>query len=251
VVRSGLNTFMHHTTWRDDLDMYSVPLPLPGANEREAIAQRRDTRYESLSSRLLATGASVLRFANPLPPAKTRRRLTNAEAWLKYAIVWLHTRLEFGGRLIGVDQRWTMFSPTLGTTRTVIRSVLTYADGVQVSVRSRAEPDDLAAFIRPFAQRRLQHDLNLAQLDDVRLNWCRALARERSTNPTGARLQTIALYEVRYRLAAPDVDAKQHWANEQARPLPAAPSWLFDVSTGELTDVRKDGARPGASNDDD
>lgn len=251
VVRSGLNTFMHHTTWRDDLDMHTVPLPLPSAVEREAIAQGRSPRYESLPSRLLATGASVLRFANPLPPHKTRRHLTDAGHWLMYAAVWVHTRLEFTGRLIGVDERWTMFSPTVGTTRTIVRTVLSYSDGVEVSVRSRAEPDDLTGFVRPFAQRRLQHDLNLTQLEDVRLNWCRWLARVRPTSSNGAPLHTIALYEVRYRLPAPDVDPTLHWQNEQERALPSAASWLFDVSTGKLSDVRKDRAPTGAGNDGD
>ncbi len=229
VVRSSLNIFMHHTDWLDELGMYTVPKPLPGAAERHDIVTASSVGGPSLGQRLAATGASVLRFANPLPTNKVAARLTDGRKWLEYALVWGHTRLEFLGRLVGVDERWTMFSPSVGTKRTALRAVLTYADGSVVSVRSKAEPDDFTHFVRPFAQRRLQHDLDLTQLEDVRLNWCRYLARTRAHNTANAPLQAIALYEIRHALPPPGVDPQHHWQAENARQLPSTPTYVYDL----------------------
>jgi hypothetical protein len=253
---------MHHMNWVDELAMFTMPYPLPAAAERAQLAGQGEgtararsegssARYPSLSQRLSAAGASVIRFANPLPTTKTAQRLETSRAWLKYAAVWIHTRLEFVGRLIGVDERWTMFSPTVGTTRTVVRAVLSYADGTDVTVRSLVEPDDFTNFVRPFAQRRLQHDINLTQLEDVRSNWCRYLARTRPNSAFGSPLDSIGLYELRHALAPPGADAAQHWMEENARALPQAPSWRFDVTAGALTEVHvQTGTTEGAHGED-
>lgn len=239
LVRSGLNTFMHHMDWVEELGMFTVPLPLPSSAERAELESQGSPRHASLKDRLWSSASSVLRFASPLPSAHTAGRLDTERQWLKYATTWLHTRLEFVGRLIGVDERWTMYSPSVGTERKVVRAVLSYADGSTLSVRSLAEPRDFTTFVRPFAQRRLQHDINLSQLNSVRSSWCRFLADTHARHASGSPLQSIALYELRHALPPPGAESEAHWRAEDARPLPAAPSWSWDMAGKTLIEIRR------------
>lgn len=231
VVRSSLNTVMHHLDWATELEMFTLPYPLPDARERDDIRAGK-SRYATLTERTASSATSALRFFNPLPSAKTAPHLTSATAWLEYGVAWLHSRLEFVGRLIGVDERWTMFSPSVGTRRVAVRARLHFADGAVTEVRTRVEPDDFTNFLRPFAQRRLQHAINLTQLDDVRTGWCRALSRTHSTNESGAALLVIDLHKVRHDLAPPHSDPVAHWNAENLRPVENAPFWRCDVLNG-------------------
>lgn len=231
VLRSGLNTVMHHLDWSSELEMFTLPYPLPDARERADI-RAGGSRYATLTERTASSAASVLRFFAPSPSAKTAPHLTSATAWLKYGVVWVHTRLEFLGRLIGVDERWTMFSPSVGTRRVAVRAHLHFADGSMTEVRTRVEPDDFTDFVRPFAQRRLQLAINIAELDDVRTSWCQALIRAHPTNESGATLVVIDLHKVRHDLPPPDVDPVAHWSAENHRRAESAPFWRCDVTRG-------------------
>lgn len=246
VVRSSLNTVMHHLDWAAKLEMFTLPYPLPSQQERDEI-RGGHARYATLAPRLASSALSTLRFFNPAPTAKTALHLTSATAWLQYGVVWVHTRLEFLGKLIGVDERWTMFSPSVGTRRVAVRARLHFADGDVIEVRTPVEPDDLTNFVRPFAQRRLQHAINLTQLEDVRTSWCQALTRVHPQNGNGAALVAIDLHKVRHELAPAGADPVAHWAAENRRPPDEMPSWRCNMVTGNSEAV---GPRPGAEGDD-
>src|SRR5690606_525076 len=140
------------------------------------------------------------------------------------------SRAEFLGRLIGVDERWTMYSPTVGKVRTVVRAVLRYEDGSTMEARARTEPRDLASYFRPFAQRRLQCDINLPNMEGVRLGWARYLTRNYSTNHPGAPLKSADTYTVSYNLPEPGAAYGKHWRSANGRRVTAAPFWRFDVA---------------------
>ncbi len=235
VLRSAFNVGMHHMPWLEELEMHTVPSALPSRTERAEIAAHRSAKYPSLGQRLLATSASVWRFAQPWPSTRTSSHLHDQASWLKYVAVWSHTRLEFLGRLIGVEERWTMYSPSVGTSRRVVRAVLHFEDHSRIEVRSLAEPEDLTTFVRPFAQRRLQHDINIANLDDVRLGWARSLASIHRQNQHGSPLAAIALHTVKHTLAPPNVDSLAFWSKENLQPIAGPPFWRYDPETGEGT----------------
>lgn len=235
VLRSAFNIGMHHMPWLEELEMYTVPLALPSRAERREIAEGHSSKYVSLGARLLATGASLVRFVQPLPAPRTASHLDNLTSWLHYVAVWGHTRLEFLGRLIGVEERWTMYSPSVGTSRGVVRGILHFRDGSRLEIRSLAEPADLTTFIRPFAQRRLQHDINISNLDEVRLGWARSLAKNNPHNEHGSPLTQIDLHMVQHDLAPPHVDRQEFWARENLRPVAELPFWRYDPVTDEGT----------------
>lgn len=230
VVRSTLNIGMHHMPWLDELGMYTVPFPLPAASERSDIANGRSSSYRGSSERLADSAASVLRFLSPWPSHDTAARLVSYREWLAYAAVWTHTRLEFVGRLIGVDQRWTMYSPSVGTSRKVVRAKLHYEDGTTREVRSLAEPDQLATFVRPFAQRRLQHDVNLTNITALREVWALELAQTYPRNTVGSPLLHVDLHWIRHPFAPPTVNSREYWQAENNRDLTDPPIYRLDVA---------------------
>lgn len=230
VVRSTLNIGMHHTPWLKELGMHTVPYPLPAESERSDIAKGRSTSYHSLTERLADSGASLLRFFSPWPNADTAGRLKTYRDWFAYAAVWTHTRLEFLGRLTGVDERWTMYSPSVGTSRKVVRARLHYEDGSIRDVRSLAEPDDLATFVRPLSQRRLQHDVNLTNIAPLREAWAHRLAKTYPSNANGAPLLQVNLHWARHPFAPPTVNSEEYWQNENNRSLTDPPIFRLEVT---------------------
>jgi hypothetical protein len=237
VARSVFNIGMHHMPWRADLEMHTVPLPLPSQTERLQIAAGESPRFRSIGGRWLASAGSVFRFFQLWPNARTAAHLEHASDWLRYAAVWGHTRLEFLGRIVGVDERWTMYSPSVGTSRKVVRARLHFGDGSTLEVRSLAEPSDLSGFWRSFDQRRLQHDVNLGNLEEVRLGWSRWLARSHSTNAEGAPLVRIDLHFVKHPLAPPDEDARTFWRRENTRSISEPPFFRFDVAANTASSL--------------
>lgn len=237
IARSAFNIGMHHMPWRTELEMHTVPLPLPSPTERMQIAAGESTRYRSIGDRWLASAGSVFRFFKPWPSPRTAAHLEHAGDWLRYAAVWSHTRLEFLGRIVGVDERWTMYSPSVGTSRKVVRARLHFSDNSTLEVRSLAEPSDLGDFWRPFDQRRLQHDVNLANLDELRLGWSRWLARSHSTNTEGAPLLRVDLHLVKHPLAPPNEDARAFWRRENTRSISTPPFFSFDVAANTTSSL--------------
>jgi hypothetical protein len=239
VVRSAFNIQMHKLHWADELGMFTLPYALPTEQERAEIRAGKSKRYEDVSSRLGAVATSLVRFANPVPTEKTLSKATGAVDWLKYGVVWVHSRIEFLGRLIGVDERWTMYSPTVGKTRTVARAVMWYSDGSTMEARAKTEPRDLASFVRPFSQRRLQFDVNLPSMSSARLGWSRYLARHWPENESGARLQKIDFYKVAYKLPDVGQDYAKHWRSGNARKVKGEPFWRYVVATDNGVNLEK------------
>lgn len=247
VVRSTFNIQMHKLHWADELSMFTLPFALPTAQERHEIETGKSKRYDDVWSRYSASFASVLRFANPVPPEKTLAKISSGADWLKYGLLWIHTRIEFLGRLVGVDERWTMYSPTVGKTRTVARAVLWYSDGSTMEARAKTEPRDLASFVRPFSQRRLQYDINLPAMTGVRLGWSRYLARNWPQNDKGAKLEKIDFYKVAYKLPDPGQDYTKHWRSGNARKVKGEPFWRYIVATDKGVSLeKKDKDKPKA-----
>ncbi len=239
VVRSAFNVQMHKLHWADDLSMFTLPFAPPTAQERNEIVTGKVTRYEDVWSRYGASFSSVLRFANPVPAEKTLAKISTGVDWIKYGLVWVHSRIEFLGRLIGVDERWTMYSPTVGKTRSVARAVLWYSDGTTMEARAKTEPRDLASFVRPFSQRRLQYDINLPTMTGVRLGWSRYLARNWPENDTGATLEKIDFYKVAYKLPEPGQDYTKHWRSGNARKVKGEPFWRYIVASDKGVNLEK------------
>src|SRR5690606_28928671 len=140
-----------------------------------------------------------------------------------------------------------MYSPTVGKVRTVVRAVLRYEDGSTMEARARTEPSDLASYFRPFAQRRLQFDINLPSMEGVRLGWARYLTRKYPTNHQGSPLKSIDMYKVSYKLPDPGADYAKHWRSGNGRRVKGDPFWRFDVSRnkGQSLEKKKDDAKKG------
>lgn len=92
--------------WYDtaaDLKMEVVPRRLPTPAEWSGEDPSGPTFAEGISS--------AGRFLLPWPRDATRARLHTPGDGARFAAAWLVTRLDACGRLVGIEQAWTMFSP--------------------------------------------------------------------------------------------------------------------------------------------
>jgi hypothetical protein len=233
VFRSLITLSPYQQQWRKELEMPRLPLRLSTQAQREKIRQGRDEKYTSVWARNLATIRSAALYASPWPRTKTSRHLDSPAAYAKYAYVWLGTRLGFVGTLLGLDEDWPMFSPNVRRSHVAPRAVLVYADGHREQLWLLGEPRDPTHFQRWFVKRPLQIDLRLAKDYDARLSVSRNLAEHHPSSKSGAPLEAIEMFEVKYTLPAPGQDAREV-LGAQAQKAPAGKAfWRFDVETGK------------------
>lgn len=240
VVRSFVTLTPFDRAWRESLEMAKAPLRLPTRQQLEKIEAGEDEKYDSVTARYRAVLRSVFNFASPLPTSKTAPHLDSAAAYAQYVVVWVGTRLNFMGALLGLDQNWPMFSPNVRRTQVVPRVKLLYEDGTRSQVWLLGEPSDLTRFHRWFVKRPLQIDLRLHQDWDARLGVSRNLAQRFARNDSGSRLVSIEMYEVKYSLPKPGEDASRILAKQSAKPTPAEPFWRYDVAKDEGKTLKKD-----------
>jgi hypothetical protein len=159
----------------------------------------------------LVTLDSVWNYFKPWPGPATRARIYSGADVGKFVLCWLTSRLGFLENLVGINEDWPMFSPSVGHFKYVGRAWLTYADGSTRTVRLLSDPDDLTHFSHWFQEKRLDHEGKVrpgeAGADDC-LGYCNLLAHRYARNEDGAALKRIDLFRVRYDFPPPGVDAR-------------------------------------------
>jgi hypothetical protein len=207
-------SFMALTPYREwcaELEMESMPLGLPGIEERERLAREGgQTGRDVLSERIGKSFQSVGEYWKPWPTSQTRAKMNGLDDVGKFSLAWLATRGDFLGSLIHVRPKWMMFSPNAGKYDEVVRARLVYSDGSQDTVRTIAEPADILHHdsLRFLTEKQLQYSTRLYDDDEARRGWCNLLAHRHSHNEAGSSLKTIVLVVVRYDYPPPGTDVR-------------------------------------------
>jgi hypothetical protein len=231
VVGESLVTIFPIDQFADQLDMRRRPRRLPTCEEQQKLlAEATDDNPAPLADEVTASLDSVWEFHKPWPSHDTRkamqeraweRRLIQADggppAWLgnwgdrgKFVLAWVGYRLEWQERLLGFDQSWRMFSPSVGKGDWIVRARLVYEDGSEVVVHSLADPEDLTRFRTPRfgSEKILQYSLKLEKHDTRRVGYCNLLSHRHATNEAGSPLVKILLVKIGYDYPSPWEDVR-------------------------------------------
>src|SRR4051812_24169366 len=169
IVFRSLSILLPTGEWAQDLDLRFYPVRPYTRAEAEAARRRERAALGASTAGLLAspqgplsaastlhlgrpdpvledaleTLDSVWTYGKPWPGPSTRARIHSGEDVGKFVLCWLTSRLEFLENLVGVNQDWPMFSPSVGRRKFISRARLTYAEGSTATVRMLSDPEDL------------------------------------------------------------------------------------------------------------
>jgi hypothetical protein len=225
--------------WRDwarDLDMRRFPVRLSTRAEIAKLSERATPeRPRPVFDDLMLSVDSLWDYAKPWPEAAVRAKMRGWGDLGKWSACWLCTRMEFFENLVGFDNEWPMFSPSVGKVRHVSRARLLYADGSERIVRTRGDPEDLTRFSHWFKEKILDHELKVREGEaraDESLGFCNMLSHRYAENESGSPLVTIRLFVVRFDLAPPGADYREWYARLSEEPTRTYPDfYVYDVKT--------------------
>ena len=232
--RSMLSLTPASGDWRDELSMDRNPRAIPSRAELEQCSKgTHPDGFTSAGECYMASIRSCLRYFVPVPSQATREKCDSVQNVGKYALTWTASRLEFVGRLVGVDQNWPMFSPNVGNGETIARLQLVYADGSEEEHRLVCDPQDLTRYSHWFEEKFLQATTRIHRDSDARLGYCQMIARRTPQNDQGAELIRIRVFKVHYDYPSPDDDAHAFLSQQSGPPATQvdAPFWEYDVAT--------------------
>jgi hypothetical protein len=238
MVFHSLAALAPYKDWRRDLEMSLYPERLPTCEEMGELAEKAGPdNPHPVGDRVLESADSVWNYFKPWPSAATRKKITGWEDGGKFALCWLTTRLGFIESTLRIEQRWTMFSPNVGTGDTLVRSRLAYKDGTGRFERVSADPEDLTHFGHWFKEKVLEYETRLVKDDEARRGYCNLLAHRFPASATGSPLVKIYLIKVRVRYPDPDEeDVAGFLRRQSAKDGPPgwkkkAPFYEYDVPT--------------------
>jgi hypothetical protein len=232
MVYHSLAVLAPYDDWLEDFKVPQFPKPLPTWAEINQLAATKLPNGRSLvAERLAQSWATFGDYFNPCPSEQTRSRIDSAEDWGRYVLAWTTSRLDFLENLVGLPQRWTMFSPWVTDEWQVARLRLVFADGSIQEVRLHADPKDLTHYHHWFQEKVLCYELCLHTRGDARLGYYRYLARRHSVNAVGSPLVKIYTYFVTYHAPEPGMDAATFLRAQNGPPgwEKAGPKYVYEA----------------------
>jgi hypothetical protein len=208
-------------TWATKLDTRRFPATgFPSKGEQRKILENAEGDRAALRERWFEAFDSLWLYMRPWPGPNDRPQLTSRTAYLKWHLVYANSRLAWVENVIGFDQEWPMYSPSVGSETTIPRARLVYADDTQRIVRVRADPEDLTCFFRTALYKSTEHELMVSNdenyADEARA-FCNLLARRHPTNEDGAEVVEVRLFSVTYVFTPPGEDPRE-WMKKQTGP---------------------------------
>lgn len=223
--------------WIKELGMERFPKRLPTAKEIQELAdEASEENPNPVTDRVMETMDSVWLYFQPWPQKKTREKIRSWEDVGKYVIAWPVSRLDLFETIVGIDQRWSMFSPNTSKRTVLARSRLVYGDGSTKDIRLLADPPDLTKYSHWFEEKILDYELRIDNDVDSRFGYCNFLKHKYKTNIGGSPLQTIYIYKIEYRYPHPDEDAYEVLKSQNGPPSwdKIGPIFEYDVSKNQL-----------------
>jgi hypothetical protein len=237
VVGQSLVSLAPYERWAKELGMERFPDRLPTLEEWRTAETPVNQR--SNGERLLRSLQSMGHYFKPWPSAAARtgmtRRATARRAahaggqglWVgdwadrgKFALCWVGTRLQFQQNLVGLDESWLMFAPSVLKSEVAVRFRLVYEDGTETVVHTLTDPEDLTHYTthRLLSEKILQYSSKLVSERSRRLGYCNLLAHRHPTNAAGSPLVQILLVKIEYIFPGPAEDAKAFLAAQNGPP---------------------------------
>jgi hypothetical protein len=222
IVFNSFSVLWPWNDWAKELKMRRLPVRLPTRAEiAELAGQATDDNPAPLREEVMLSVDSLWDYFKPWPGRATRAHMRTWKDGGKWALTWLTTRLGFVEEVLGVPEEWPMFSPSASRRKWVARARLIYSDGGERIIRGKCDPEDLTRYSHWFEEKVLDYELKVKERrDDDNYGYCNLLMHRYARTDGGAELVRIVLYQVRYDLPPPDVNAHD-WLEEQTGPPPA------------------------------
>lgn len=240
IVYHSFSSLTPYRDWLDDdwkLERY--PKRLPTWDEIAELTANGEGAKNSptLAERVFESLDSTWDYFKPWPPREIRGKLVTWEDHGMYLLAWTTSRLDFFENLIGVPQRWSMFSPNASKDVTVGRVRLLFADGTRRDVRLLADPEDLTRYSHWLQEKVLDCELKIAGRDgDSRYGYCNYMAHQYRRNAAGSPLTAVYIYKINYRYPNPDEDAYEVLKSQSGPPNwdRDGPNWEYRVETARM-----------------
>jgi hypothetical protein len=235
IIFRSLSVLFPWAEWADQLDMRTLPVRLSTRDEMHKLAATAspDDPYPVLDDTFVALD-SLWEFWKPWPEPAVRKKIRSWPDGGKWALTWLSSRLDLVENVIGFNEEWPMFSPSVGRKRWLTRARLVYADGTERIVRNHGDPADLTHYSHWFEEKVLDHELKVREgRPDEAFGYCNLLRGRYPENDKGSALVKIYLYVVRYNLPHPSEDAREVLAEQTGPPAPQVypDFYVFDAAT--------------------
>lgn len=242
-------TLFPYREWANDMGLPQYPKRLPTPAELDELRRQAGGPGE-VADRVMDSLDSLWEYCKPWPSKELRSKLTSWEDRGMFALSWTATRLAFLESLVGVSQRWMMFSPNVSKGTSSARARLRYADGHTRDVRLVTDPEDLACYSHWLDQRWINAEMWLLSKPDhdARIGYCNYLAHRYPAGDGSAPLVEIYLYKFEYQYPGPDDDAEAFLRAQNGPPGwdRDGPFFVYEVAsrTGRwLTDEERQAAR--------
>ncbi|MBI3408559.1 MAG: hypothetical protein HY040_09415 [Planctomycetes bacterium] len=204
-----------YADWMQDKEIPRLPRPLTSIRQWRELA---DTEPPLDSGRAWDTLDSLWDFWRPWPAKEARMGFSSCEDWGLFALGWTGSRLDFINNLLGIRERWTMFSPTVDSMVALPRALLVFADGSTQVARSCLDPEDLTCFARWLKQKQGDNEKYLFDDSEYRRGYFNHLHHQHPTSKSGAPLQRIYLYSVRYEFPPTAQDIAKVFSKQNGPP---------------------------------
>jgi hypothetical protein len=225
IVFHSVTALTGYREWMEDKKMDRFPRRMPNWYEIQHPDKDAPPGEEAWRS-----ADSLWEYFHPWPDRTVRANLKEPYEYAMFYLAWMASRLDFFESVIGVPQRWTMFSPSTATRCSVARFRLVYADDTIEIVRITGDPVDLTKYTHWFEEKLLDAELKVPYDYDSRLGYCNYLAHEHAKNRAGAPLRTIYIYKVRYYYPEPGEDITAAFSVQNGPPDwdRDGPTWSYD-----------------------
>lgn len=245
IIYHSFSSLTPYRDWLSDWKLERYPKRLPTWGEIEELRDDAPADKPSpLVERVYETLDSAWDYFKPWPPRNVRGKIVGWEDRGMFLLAWTTSRLDFFENLIGVPQRWSMFSPNASKEASVGRIRLLYADGSRRDVRLLADPEDLTRYSHWLEEKVLDCELKVIGDWDSRYGYCNYIAHRHARNAAGSPVTAIYVYKINYRYPNPGEDAHEVLKKQSGPPDwdRDGPAWEYRVETARMRKL-SDGER--------
>jgi hypothetical protein len=210
IVFRSLSVLVPWADWADELKMRTMPDRLATRAELTRKVADAGPDESPVLEDVMVAADSIWEYFKPWPGPETRPLLGSWQSRGRFVFCWLSSRLDFFENLVGMNEEWPMFSPSVGRRKYLTRARLIYADGSERILRNHADPEDLTRYAHWNEEKVLDHELHVSdsrKRQSDAFGYCNLLSHRYACNENGAELTRIRLFMIRYDLTPPSVDA--------------------------------------------
>lgn len=205
IVPHSVMALFPYRDWMVALGAPMFPRSLTSFMEYQDLANAEGDRSLA-AERFWVTMDSTWDYWRPWPDAEVRKKLSSWEDYGMFALGWIGSRCDYVEHLLGIQEHWTMFSPSVSDGVGIPRARLFFEDGSSLVVRAVMDPEDITHFSRWLRQKRMDNEKYVFTDSEYRRGYYNFLQHAYQKNQAGSPLDRIYLYNVQYEFPGPGVD---------------------------------------------